>query len=388
MPFCAVADDPSIERVSFDRFPACFSDQAVQVLDRDTLGSFGTSIVVNQLVDDRAIEVVCSETECRLSYLLAEHDPVSLDVVEVVEHQSRDSDGLQISHPAGLGDVIQAGVVRVKRERNKCLKSARFVLQFAELAEMIDAVLRLFDVSVKHRRIGSQPQLMRVPVNVDPGLRIRLVLADLRPDFLVEDLRTAAGHAAQSGLNELLKAPFIRLFREVTEPVDLNSSPGLDVQLGARFVDDPHDVNVPLERFLVVQSADNVDFRRPLGTCFQSPFADHVVGKRVSFFGLQVRPERTENAAINADIRRVQMNVRVVVREVSVLAFPHGIRQLAERQHVDLLVEKKAFVERQPLADVDLLFDDRQLRFKVARHDSCIRENYPKTASSGFRVAA
>ena len=98
-------------------------------------------------------------------------------------------------------------------------------------------------------------------------------------------------------------------------------------------------------------------FRRSLAAGFQSPFTDHVVRERVSLFRFKVRPKCAENTAINADIRRVQVNVGVVVRIVAVLAFPHRVCQLTERQHINLIFEKQAVFEREPFSGMDFFFD-------------------------------
>ena len=44
--------------------------------------------MINIFLDDRAVEIVRAEPESDLRDARREHDPVGLDVVEIVEHQA------------------------------------------------------------------------------------------------------------------------------------------------------------------------------------------------------------------------------------------------------------------------------------------------------------
>jgi hypothetical protein len=76
----------------------------------------------------------------------------------------------------------------------------------------------------------------------------------------------------------------------------------------------------------------------------------------VALRGAQIGPERAERAAIDADVRRVEVRIDVVVSGVAVLALADEIGQLAdfgERRVV--AVKREAVVERQPLASFNFL---------------------------------
>lgn len=143
----------------------------------------------------------------------------------------------------------------------------------------------------------------------------------------------------------------------MAEPVDFDSGPRLDVDLRVGFVDDSDDVDVPVEILLVMQAADDVDLGRSGGFCFERAFANHVVRECVAALGFQVGAERAEDAAINADVRRVEMDVGVVEREVAVFPLAHRIGKAAERQDIDLLVEKNSVVEGEAFAGFDFVGD-------------------------------
>ena len=238
--------------------------------------------------------------------------------------------------PARLGNVVEPRVLGMESQRNERLETARLVLQLAQPAQVIDPVPRLFDVPVQHRRVGPQPELVGFAMNVQPVLRVGLVLADPVADFGMKNLGPAAGHAPKAGADHLLEHPARRLFGEEAEPVDFDAGPGLDVQFGPGLVDHAHDVHVPVERLLMVQAADDVNFGRPgaLASATRSRIMSSV--NVYALRRLQVRAERAEHAAIDADVGGVEVDVRVVIREIPVLPFANDVRQPSQRQHVDL----------------------------------------------------
>ena len=85
---------------------------------------------------------------------------------------------------------------------------------------------------------------------------------------------------------------------------------------------------------------------------------DLLVAHRVALRVAQVGAERAERAAIDADVRRVEVRVDVVVGDVAVLPLADQVRQLAHfrQRHVGPL-EHEAIVEREPLAGFDLFAD-------------------------------
>ena len=86
----------------------------------------------------------------------------------------------------------------------------------------------------------------------NPVLGIGFVLAQLVANFGMEDFGATAGHAAQPRVNHLLQDPFHRLFRDETEPADLDGRPSLDMNLGTGFVQDTNDIQIPVEFLLMM----------------------------------------------------------------------------------------------------------------------------------------
>src|SRR5271163_4053280 len=82
-----------VERVALDGDPAGGANQAFEVGAGEAFGRGGAGVVINIFLDDGSIEIVRAETESDLRDALGEHDPVGLDVIEIVEHEARDGDG-------------------------------------------------------------------------------------------------------------------------------------------------------------------------------------------------------------------------------------------------------------------------------------------------------
>ena len=300
---------------------------------------------------------------------------------EVVEHQPADRHGLEVEQAARLGQMSEPGVVRMEGQGNESLEAAGLVLQGAQAAEVIDAVARLFDVAVKHRRIGAQAELVGLTVNANPGLAVGLVLADLVAHFGMKDLSPAAGQAAQARFLELGEQFARRPAGEPREPVPFDGGVRLQMQARLGLVNDADDVQIPFVRQLVVQSADDVHLRSAAPLGLRGPFQDLLVGHHVTLLALQVGPEGAEGAAIDADVGRVQVRVDVVVGEVAVLALAHAVRQLAEREQVGVIVEEDAVVEREPFLGLDFFADGIKSGLDCLNHILSTREGLSDSPS-------
>jgi hypothetical protein len=150
------------------------------------------------------------------------------------------------------------------------------------------------------------------------------------------------------------------------EPVPFDRGPGLEVQVGVFVVNDPNDVQIPLVRLQVVQSADDVEFGRPAFSGSHGPFEDLLVAHHVAAGGLQIGPEGAELAPVDADVRRVQVGVDVVIRGVAVLPFADGVGQLTEGEEIRFAFEGEAVVERQALVRVNFVADSVEGRHGIS----------------------
>ena len=133
------------------------------------------------------------------------------------------------------------------------------------------------------------------------------------------------------------------------------------MQLGIGLVQDADDVHVPVVAALMVEAADDVHLGAAVFDGF-GPAGDYLlVAHCVTLWVAQVGAKRTEDAAVDADVRRVEMCVDVVVREVAVLALADKIGELADfRQRRCGRLQHEAIFEREPLAGFDFVPDGFQ----------------------------
>ncbi len=255
-----VAFDTMIDGVAFDGYSTCFFDQSANARDGECFGSGGAGVVIDQFVDDGSIEVVGPEGEGDLRDANPQHDPIRLDVGEVVEHQPADGDVAQVSLATGLFDVVHLRVIGVEGERDEGLESAGLVLKRTKTKQVIDAVLGGFEMAVKHRGVAVQAEPVSLAMNFDPAIGVGLVLTEFPSNGFLEDFRSAAGKAAEAGFLQFFEDFANRELGDASEPVDFDGGVGLQVNLGKVLADDTEDVLVPVEVLLMMQAADNVHF--------------------------------------------------------------------------------------------------------------------------------
>ena len=115
------------------------------------------------------------------------------DVREIVEHQAADGDLLDVEHPCGLRQMLQRRVVGMESQRDEGLEAAGFILQAAQLEQVIDAVFVVFDVAIEHGRVGFQTDLVGELRGLEPLVAVDFVIADDVADAVGENLGAAAG---------------------------------------------------------------------------------------------------------------------------------------------------------------------------------------------------
>ena len=118
-------------------------------------------LVVDPLVDHRALHVVAAEAERDLGEERRHHGPVGLDVGNVVEEEPADRDVLQVLVAGGGGAdpahlLTQLVVVGVVGQRDVGEEAAGLVLQRAQHAEVLDPVLGRLHVAVEHGAVGRE----------------------------------------------------------------------------------------------------------------------------------------------------------------------------------------------------------------------------------------
>ena len=197
------AGDGAVERVALEGNAAGLGDEAAKLFARHALGGGGAGVVVDLLLDHGAVKIVGAEAERDLRDLGRHHLPVGLDVREVVEQQAADGDLANVGEAGGDRQVVERRVFRMKGERDEGLEAAGFVLEGAQLEQVIHAVGVVLNVAVEHGRVGLEAEFVGRARGFKPLLAIDLVVADDGAHAGGKDLRAAAGHGVNARLAKL-----------------------------------------------------------------------------------------------------------------------------------------------------------------------------------------
>lgn len=126
-------------------------------------------------------------------------------MIEVIQINPTDGQITKLIQTRSRLDVLQLGGLRDKSKWNKPGKAPCFVLQFAKLTQMVDAMFNGLDVPEKHR--AGAPTTHPVPESMDflPFFRRFFPPADLVTDDRIENLSTAARERIQASIPQSLK---------------------------------------------------------------------------------------------------------------------------------------------------------------------------------------
>src|SRR5450432_2112062 len=122
-----------VERVPLDRNSPRAADEREQIVEGESLRRVRAGLVIDLLAHHRPLEVVDAPGERDLRKEGRDHDPVRLDVVEIVEEQTADRDVAKIIEARRRGTLTSERdaklvVIGVIRERDVCEEAARLVL--------------------------------------------------------------------------------------------------------------------------------------------------------------------------------------------------------------------------------------------------------------------
>src|SRR5205085_11347702 len=112
--------------VTFDRLETSIFDQA----DQFSLGHLYFVVSLDGITGgqlatfrDCAVDIVRAVMQCHLRQTFAEHYPIRFDVIEVVEHQTRNSHCLQRVDAAWTRQMRELRLGRIERQRYEALKT-------------------------------------------------------------------------------------------------------------------------------------------------------------------------------------------------------------------------------------------------------------------------
>ncbi len=244
----------------------------------------------------------------------------------------------------------QARIFRVEGQGDEGLEAARFVLEFAQPDQMVDAVIWFFEVAVQHRTVGAQSQLVCRAVDLQPVSRVGFVFTNFVTDFRMKYLCPPTGHAPQAGLDHVGQNLAIRAAGQVGEPVDFHRRPGLEMQGGKRLMQEVNQMQIPVILFLVVQPSHDVHFGATCGDRLLAAGENLLIAHQIPFRVAEVRAKCAKRASVDADIGGIEMRVDVVISDVAVFAVADQIGQFCQfPQRHFRLVEVQSVLQRQPL---------------------------------------
>jgi len=138
--------------VALDRLAAGFANGVFERGYALLLRGSRAGHVKNLFLQDCSVQIVHTVAQRDLRKRQSKADPISGQVIDVIEVDSAHGKVAQLLKRRGALHVGQnaVGLVRFESKRNKPGESAGLILELTQLAQMIGALRKCFDVSVKH----------------------------------------------------------------------------------------------------------------------------------------------------------------------------------------------------------------------------------------------
>jgi len=351
-----------IQRVALDGDAACGFDEMAELFAGHALRGGGSGVMVDLLFDNGAVEIVGTEAESDLRDFGGHHLPIGLDVGEVVEQQTADGDLANVGEAGGDGQMIEGGVLGVKGQRDEGLEAAGFVLDLAQLEEMVDAVFVVLDVAIEHGGIGAEAVFMGQARGVEPLAAVDLVIADDRAHAGGEDFGAAAGHGIDSRFAHADQGFVDGELGTAGQVRDFNHGEGLDMYLGETHFQAADKIEKIFEGQIGMEAADDVELGDGFGVAggcrFPGFFEGHGVPSGIAFGAA----EGAEAAVGYTDVGGVDVAIDVEVGDVAVQAFADMIGEPAHGQHIACAVECETVFKAQALFGEDFFSNGNDVR--------------------------
>src|SRR2546423_306341 len=140
----------SIITITLNRVPARFANSLLQGCDGQPLRRSGTCHMEDFLFHDRAVEIIYTVAERHLRQGKSHAYPVGGEMLDVIEINATDGKVAKLLKRRSRLDIREHGSLRFKGKRNEPGEPACFILQFAQLAQVVDALHQSLDMSIKH----------------------------------------------------------------------------------------------------------------------------------------------------------------------------------------------------------------------------------------------
>ena len=181
-----------VKAIALNGFTPSLPDCMFERCDGLLLRSGRTRHMENFFFDDGAVQIIHTVTEGNLRERQPHAHPISGEMVDVIEINTTDGQIAELLKRGSGFHVREDSRLRLESKRNEPGKTAGFILQLTELAQMIDAVCKGFDMSVKHGASAAATHSMPGSVNVEPFLGRFFPPANLVTHNRIENFRAAA----------------------------------------------------------------------------------------------------------------------------------------------------------------------------------------------------
>ena len=288
-----------------------------------------------------------------LADLEALRDPRRLDVVDVVEKEARD--GLReqvVERGRRLGDgLAELAEVWLERPRDERAEAVHLILQVADQAHVLDALLERLDVAVHHRGRRRHAQAVRVAHDPEPLRRARLLGREDLAHAVDEDLGATSGQRVQAGVAQAREHLGRRQATRARDVLDLGRRERVQVDRVA-LLDAAEEVLVPVDREIGVvpalhQHRGPVELERLLDL-----LEDHGLRQDVALAPIaRLAVERAEGAVGLADVRVVDVPVDDEGDLIRIrLAAAQLVGGRADRDEVAAAQQDRGVLGAEPLA--------------------------------------
>ena len=224
---------------------------------------------------------------------------------------------------------------------------------------MADAVLERFDMTVEHRAVGADPELVGRTVHVQPFLGGELAIGDRRPHRLTEHFGPAARQRIQPGVAQRPQHVGDRHLIDPGDVRELHRRESLDVHVRILRFERPEHLHVVREPRLHIESAHDVELAGHAivgGAGFLEDLLERVMVRPLF---LREPSERAEDARLpeHADVRGVDVLIRGERHAVAVRAPVGRIGHQPDAEQVRTAKEGDAVGVPQSLACFHLVGD-------------------------------
>ena len=318
--------------------------------------------MIDLLPHHSAFNVVHAERQRDLRQCRGHHDPVRLDVLEVVQVQAPDSQVAQVVEARRAGTLptqrhAKRVVIRVIRERDVGQESAGLVLQVSQHGEVLHAVLDRLHMPVQHRAVAADAEGMRGAMHADVVGATQFPVGNDIAHRGAERLGPAAWHRIQSRLAQRDQHVGPRHLLDASDVRDLDRGQRLDVHQRMCCLQRAEHGRVVLEARLHVEAADDVKLARHAVRGLRR-LREHLLdGIAIRALFLRQARVAAEDAGLpqHAHVGRIDVLVRRERHHVAMLRPIHRVRQVSHAENIGCPEQRDGIGGTEALAAPHLL---------------------------------